>query len=136
MSKELEAFKKVKNNSSKEVVEAFDIIEKGLQRLEAIDNAKPSEALNGLEYICKILNEKRIDIKWLFKGDYDTIKQALLKAQEQEKVLNIIKEYQVDIWLLKQCDYENYIRIRKEALVSVGQVVNENGNILEDEINC
>lgn len=50
------------------------------------------------------------------------------------KALEIIKEYQVDVWLLKQCDYENYIRIRKEAMVSVGQIVNENGIILEDEI--
>lgn len=37
MSKELEALKIVKYNSSKEVVEAFDVIEKGLQRLEAIE---------------------------------------------------------------------------------------------------
>ena len=63
-----------------------DIIEQALERLEAIDNANPSEALNGLEFICKILNEKRIDVKWLFKKDYNTIKQALLKAQEDEKL--------------------------------------------------
>ena len=50
------------------------------------------------------------------------------------KVLEIIKEYQIDVWLLKQCDYETYLRIRKEAMVSVGQIVNENGIILEDEI--
>ena len=50
------------------------------------------------------------------------------------KVLEIIKEYQVDVWLLKQCDYETYLRIRKEAMVSVGQIVNENGIVLEDEI--
>lgn len=56
------------------------------------------------------------------------------KAQKEHKVLEIIKEYQVDVWLLKQCDYENYIRIRKEAMVSLGQIVNENGAILEDEI--
>lgn len=43
MSKELEALKKVKYNSSKEVVEAFDVIEEGLKRLESIDNANPSE---------------------------------------------------------------------------------------------
>lgn len=50
------------------------------------------------------------------------------------KVLEIIDEYQVDVWLLKQCDYENYIRIRKEAEVSIGQIVNENGILSEDEI--
>lgn len=65
--------------------------EKDLEVLEQIDNAKPSEALNSLEYICKILNEKRIDVKWLFKNDYNTIKQALLKAQEKDKILEILK---------------------------------------------
>lgn len=58
----------------------------------------------------------------------DDFKEVNLKA------LEIIKEYQVDVWLLKQCDYENYIRIRKEAMVSIGQFVNENGVVLEDEI--
>ena len=31
--------------------------------------------------------------------------------------LEIILEYKVDIWLLSECDYENYIRIRKEAMI-------------------
>ena len=56
------------------------------------------------------------------------------KELDKAKILSIIKEYQVDIWLLKQCDYENYIRIRKEAMVSVRKIVNEKGLILEDEI--
>lgn len=62
-----------------------------------------------------------------FGDEFREIEKAL-------KVLEIIKEYQVDIWLLKQCDYENYIRIRKKAMVSVGQIVNENGIIIEDEL--
>ena len=70
-------------------------IKQCLKRLEAIDNAEPSEALNGLEFICKILNEKRIDVKWLFKKDYNTIKQALLQAQKDRKALEIIKEKNV-----------------------------------------
>lgn len=180
------------------------LVDEALERLEQIDNADPSEAIKHMEFICKILKEKGIDVKWVFKEDYNTINKALLKAQTQEKeklffknihntkvktplvsifeglsqderhkftehlyyhweemkealedkneelikentelkakaqkehkALEIIKEYQVDVWLLKQCDYENYIRIRKEAMVSVGQIVNENGAILEDEI--
>lgn len=196
------------NDSSYDSLQFEDdcnLVDEALERLEQIDNANPSEALNGLEFICKILNEKRIDVKWLFKNEYTTIKNYILKAQTQEKeklffknihntkvktplvsifeglsqderhkfiehlyyhweemkealedkneelvkentelkaeaqkehkALEIIKEYQVDVWLLKQCDYENYIRIRKEAMVSVGQIVNENGAILEDEIS-
>ena len=68
------------------VILPLEEYQKMCNRLEAIDNANPSEALNGLEFICKILNEKRIDVKWLFKKDYNTIKNALLKAQEDEKL--------------------------------------------------
>ena len=68
-----------------------------------------------------------------YMNDFDKEESCNI-IEKDLKALKIIKEYQVDIWLLKQCDYENYIRIRKEALISVGQVVNENGNVLEDEI--
>lgn len=62
---------------------------------------------------------------------------AIVIYCENEKdleVLEILKEYQVDVWLLKQCDYKNYIRIRKEAMVSIGQISNEDGIAREDEI--
>ena len=111
MTKEyLETLEKLKEHLKYEWIdnlsntEYYDILEQALQRLEAIDNAKPSKAMDRLEYICKILNEKRIDIKWLFKNDYNTIKQALLKAQNQEKeleVLQILKTKQVDINFFK-----------------------------------
>ena len=72
-------------------------VDEALQRLEAIDNAKPSEALkyvNGkiadleddLQHYTMVDKDKcreffiREDLK-----QFDTIKQALLKAQEQEK---------------------------------------------------
>ena len=77
----------VENPQAEKFEECCKIIRQFLHRLEAIDNAEPSEALECLEFICKILNEKRIDVKWLFKNDYTTIKQALLKAQEPKKYL-------------------------------------------------
>lgn len=118
MSKEyLEALKIVKYNSSKEVVEAFDVIEKGLQRLEAIDNAEPSEALTEIFNIIYNLDcgttyeqDKKLD------ECRKTIKQALLKAQEQEKVLNIIKEKEVNIASLKAYDLEEYNMIYENKL--------------------
>ena len=61
------------------------------QRLKAIDNAKPSEALECWNYIKAIIPE------WARKKDekhpdiLEPIKQVLLKAQEQEKVLEILK---------------------------------------------
>ena len=65
----------------------FDIVEEALQRLEAIENTEPSEAMKHLDFICKILKEKRIDIKWLFKEDYNTIIQALQRLNKYEQVL-------------------------------------------------
>ena len=70
-----------------QIKEALNTIQ---NRLEDVDNANPSEALKCLEDICKILNEKRIDVKWLFNHDYNTIKQALLKAQYHNST-NIFK---------------------------------------------
>lgn len=127
MSKEVEAFKRMMKvygdtNSLEGTYDDLLIIKKALQRLESIDNAKPSEALNSLERIGKeYLTIESKD----FDECFNTIKQALInfdlirdflkdlskltnetnlnkimkKLQEQEKVLKIIKEYQVDIWI-------------------------------------
>ncbi len=85
---------------------------KDLERLEAIDNAKPSDAIDRLDYICKILNEKRIDIKWLFKEDYNTITHALLKAQEQDKILQQLKTILSMDYLVRVYGYEMAKRLQ------------------------
>jgi len=95
--------------------------------LESIDNAKPSEALKCVDDI----NADLVALPKHIEGcddifdDYledisiktNSIKQALLKAQEQEKVLNIIKEKNVDIKLLKKStswlDY--YTRVKHKT---------------------
>lgn len=113
MSKELKALKRIEttfsmNKQGKESVyreytnsiypyyEDFDLVLKALQRLEAIDNANPSEALKCVD----VLKEDGC-ITTLYQGKaLETIKQALLKAQEQEKslkALEIIKEKRIDI---------------------------------------
>ena len=56
------------------------VIVQALQRLESIDNANPSEALE------KLLDGYSKGMAG--RSYYDTIKQALVKSQEQEKVLN------------------------------------------------
>lgn len=33
-----------------------------------------------------------------------------------ERVFNILNDKDIDIWLLKNCDYDNYCRIRIKAL--------------------
>jgi len=112
--------------TSKYVERDFNIVKQALQRLEAIDNANPSEVLEDLKKLrgmeisampfkddCGIQEVDLNDIRKVgsqlntdFRKYTDTIAQALLKAQEQEKVLNVIFEKNVDIELIKL--YKNY----------------------------
>lgn len=63
-----------------------DNIEKALQRLEAIDNAKSSEAL---EIVRKYESSDYLNT-WhtRFMEEFKTVKNYVLKAQENEQVLN------------------------------------------------
>ena len=96
MSKELEALNEVRENLDFEGCLDFinekriTDIKQALQRLEAIDNAKPSEAL---KIVDKMANYILLDEEYGFIDDEekqaiirdrDTIKQALIKAQEQD----------------------------------------------------
>ena len=73
---------------------------KYLNNLESIDNAKPSGALKSLEVLEKIISpllepilaEYEDDLSDKITANYFVLKQALLKAQEQEKVLEILKD--------------------------------------------
>lgn len=83
------------------------IVQQALQRLESIDNANPTEALKCLERIDNTLCLNNIKGKLEFgidteehtdcdsvigmTDDLETIKQALLKTQEQEKELERYK---------------------------------------------
>lgn len=117
MSKELEALNKIQHDfgqlKGQELVSCYETIFNALQRLEAIDNATPSEALECLEKL------KGIEISSMpFKDDYgieevdlndirkvgsqlntdfkeyiDTIKQALLNAEKYEKIILGIEDY-------------------------------------------
>ena len=81
----------------------FIELEKELQRLEQIDNSKPSEALERLEGLgFGLWNEDKSIVSIngnYFKEAYNTIKATLLKAQEQEKEN---KELLTTVAILKQ----------------------------------
>lgn len=91
MSKEyLEAFKNLKQelyyspNQIPDIDKWHEIIERALERLEAIDNANPSEALKrtSSEFIDGYpTGNVNVGMTW---EEYGAIKQALLKQQEQE----------------------------------------------------
>lgn len=124
MEKEFEAlkfifgealFSEYKNETHTRVRECNDVVFKALTELKQINEAKPSEALECLE---KLKNYAKSDLDSIPQYFYDlcvkknkeidniveNIKQALLKAQEQEKVLEIIKEKNVDIKYLRDCE--------------------------------
>lgn len=71
-----------KNELLRRCEEEINIIEKELQHLERIDNSNPSEAMQCLENLC--------DEFPILKKDYKIINQALIKSQENEKVLKEI----------------------------------------------
>ena len=121
MSKEyLEALETLKdmligngcNNSINDYVDNLILpINQALQRLESIDNANPSEALEGLkkneELFDEIAKENPTTYKdgtvieaYLFMINTIKIEQALQKAREQEKVLEIILEKNVNLEVL------------------------------------
>ena len=70
-------------------------------KIEAINNSNSNEALKCLERTREFLLHRTNEMSF---QDLRTIKQALIKAQEQEKVLEIIKEKEVDICLLKRSE--------------------------------
>lgn len=81
----------------KEVYKKIDEIEKDLGRLEQIDKSNPSEALEILETFNGGLLNKEIGAisynKIWLENQIKALKQALLKAQQQDKILEILKPY-------------------------------------------
>ena len=100
MSKELEeiktlrGFNRVELNNDENVNKSLDIIEQALQRLESIDNAEPSEALECLMYLKAEFRD--------YPSAFNSIKNALLKAQKEHKALEIIKEKNVNMFGFKR----------------------------------
>lgn len=90
MSKGLEALEEFREfNLLGNRKELCDTIEKELQRLESIDNANPSEAMNCLHIIA--FNTQFI-AGMNFGNELRAIERALFKAKEQEKENELLKE--------------------------------------------
>ena len=98
MSKELEAFERIKTTRGYECEELhywmddndIAIVENGLKRLEAIDNANPSEALEKLQnlrlYQCSACEHHNCSKCDVYK-DFNAVNKYLLKAQEPKHYL-------------------------------------------------
>ena len=146
MSKELKAlkfifnealFSEFKNETHTKVRECHSIVYEALQRLEAIANANPSEALGLVKRTCEIYVDslKQRDligydiIEKQINEALDTIKQALVKSQEQEKVLEIILERHIDILNLEEC-------IEREKMGNVASALEYYNRYYAFNISC
>lgn len=159
MIKELEAlddlFDLVTCQGSFEKAQKFYyIIEQALQRLEQIDNAEPSEVLECLETLLDKFGQQILIAEKLPRNATEitnvleylnktpqvvSIKQALIKAQEQEKVLSIIYEKNVDIFELKCCssakEYNDSIRF-KVGFIKNYELTQEEFDLLKRWAEC
>ena len=95
MEKELEALDRLVQNvfnscDSDEVLKDYETIKQALTELKSIKEAKPSEALKQVTYLSAILPDwQRVNNG---VDSLSVIKQALLKAQKQEKELEKYKK--------------------------------------------
>ena len=112
-----------------------NIIKNGLKRLEAIDNAKSSEALECLEYLGGF-NLETDTIIGQTKA-YNTIKQALIKSQEQEKVLELIKEKcfgNDNLYLVNDSiNYNQYLEKAKLGIDNIIDVILKENELLTEK---
>ena len=90
-------------------------VQLAIDKFKQIDNTNPSEALEFLKQQAIAFERSELAIK-VANGNYDSIKQALLKAQEQEKVLKVIFEKNVNIASLKAYDLEEYNMVYENKL--------------------
>lgn len=110
-------------------LQTLESIEKALHRLESIDNAEPSEALECLERI----GAEKLARGELIRNDdkvepyYNTIKQALLKQQEPKQYLkweNIDFSYGTKVRKVRMADtiykieYVYYDNVKEVKLLS------------------
>jgi hypothetical protein len=112
MDKEIEALKNLFDSNCENSHEDYDLIYHALRELKSIKEANPSEALRKLDTIRHLeigfdKNGKPITLN--NTNGLNIIEQALLKAQEQKKALEIIKEKGIDVGFLKTCkDVKEY----------------------------
>ena len=67
--------------------ECFKIVRQGLQRLEAIENANPSEVMEDFNELEEILSNQKLKYKGTIDFNLDTIKNYIFKTQESKQYL-------------------------------------------------
>lgn len=85
-----------------------------LQRLEALDNANPSEALKYLDKIKTRFRDTCLGMYLEDTREFGTIKQALLKAEQDKKKLNEIEKLTYLLYSERRKIGQEYVKWCKE----------------------
>ena len=137
----------VESPQAEKFEECCKIIRQFLHRLESIDNANPSEALECLEKLKGMeissmpfsdeYGTQEVDLNDIrkvgsqlntdFREYTATIEQALLKAQKEHKALEIIKEKSVDVFRI-------YYYVTSNKIIELEEYRRDR-NLTEDEFN-
>lgn len=115
----------------------FDIVEQALLELKEIKESNLSEALKELNEIVEYITEdKKVKYKVTILFDCDIIKDALLKAQEQEKEIDRLENQCLDILgdnirlKNKAQEQEKVLEIIKEKRVNI-EYLRQSHNVRE-----
>lgn len=122
--KTLRGFNLVELNNDENINKSLDVIERALQRLEAIENTNLIEALMCLEWLDNALLffstpthvDEAVKKAREIEKRLDTIKQALLKSQEQEKENEVLKEI-IKSFFDRDCPLHQYTD--KEGILTI-----------------
>lgn len=89
-----------------------------------------SKELEALERMTEHLD---LDDEYFYKQekvDEEIIKKCILKAQEQEKVLKIIKEKNVDIFRFRKLDFNTFNQLQRSC--NLPELTEEEFNTLKE----
>ena len=128
MTKELEALNTLKNitiinfedeNGVKRIVFASEVYKEPIQIIETA--LKNYEELTSKPVILygRTHGQTQALIDTICKN-YKEVKITNLDDEKKLKALGLLDDCDIDIWLLKHCDYENYCRIRRLCLEATG----------------
>ena len=88
------------------VILPYEEYKKMAQRLEAIDNAEPSEALECLDKIAKQIElDEDVDF-WEIRNAHKTVENALIKTEKEHNSVNL---------LMQELDCKDFAELRKYA---------------------
>ena len=140
MSKELEALNKIQHDfcqlKGQELVSCYETIFNALKRLEAIDNAEPTKALECLE---NFIDECQTEMynyaelqngyqyeKWQYKKEQlETIKQTLIQAERNRKDIELIEKVRngktiifvgKGLAMMNADKYHEYLKMEEEPI--------------------